>query len=77
MNVEELIQHLEAGIQSIEPGTLTAGTVFRDLSAWDSLTALSLLVVVNSEYNVTFSGNELRSCITVQNIFDLIAAKKS
>lgn len=75
MKIEDFVTNFESSIEGIPPGTLTPETVFRDLPQWDSLGALTLLVMVNTEFGVTMTGNELKACSTIREIHDMISKK--
>jgi acyl carrier protein len=77
MSIEEFIVQFETVVEGIDPGELKPETPFRDLPQWNSLAALTLLVMVNSEYDVTLSGNEIKSSATIQDLYNLVAAKKA
>lgn len=77
MNIDEFINKFIGCFDGIEPGKVLAETQFRDLPEWDSLTALTLLAMIDSDYDVTISATELRNCSKVFEIFYLIKAKKS
>lgn len=49
---------------------------FRDLEEWDSLSALSVIAMIDEKYEVQLSGDELRSVSTLQELFDLVESKK-
>jgi acyl carrier protein len=51
---------------------LELNSKFRDLDEWDSLTALSLIAMMDSEYNITISGDQLKNLETLADIFNLI-----
>jgi acyl carrier protein len=51
-------------------------TRFRDLEEWDSLTALSIIAMVDEEYNQPLSGDELRGVNTIEELFELIKMKE-
>lgn len=55
---------------------LTAETNFRDIPSWGSLTALSIIAMVDEEYGVTLTGDDIKSSNTIQDLFDKTAAKK-
>jgi acyl carrier protein len=52
-------------------------TVFRELEEWDSLIALSTIAMIDEQYGITLTGDEMRGATTVQQLFDLIVSKKS
>lgn len=47
-------------------------TIFRDIPEWSSMHALILTALCESEYNVTITGQQLRECKTVEDIYNLI-----
>lgn len=51
---------------------LELNSKFRDLDEWDSLTALSLIAMLDSEYNITINGDQLKNLETLGDIFNLI-----
>ena len=43
---------------------------FRDLDTWDSLTHLSLIAMLDDEYDVQIEEEELKKLTTVNDIFE-------
>jgi sugar O-acyltransferase (sialic acid O-acetyltransferase NeuD family) len=58
------------------PGTLNSETLFKDVEGWDSMTALSLIAMVDEEYSAKLSGDEIRKANTVKDIFFIVSNKK-
>lgn len=54
---------------------ITTDTVFRKLEEWDSMTALSLIAMLDEKYNISVSGEELQKLNTVQDLYNLVGAK--
>ena len=61
----------ETGISEFKPET-----VFHDLEEYGSLIALSIILMVDEEYGVTVDGNEMSSCVTIEDLFNLVREKK-
>ena len=51
---------------------LTLNSKFRDIDEWDSLTALSLIAMLDENYNTTITGDEIQNFETLGDIFNLI-----
>ena len=51
-------------------------TKFRDLDEWSSLIALSIIAMVDEEYEVTLKGDDIKNAQTVQDVFNAVVAKK-
>jgi acyl carrier protein len=54
---------------------ITENTVLRDLDEWSSLTALSLIAMADEEYSVKLTGDDIKSSITLNDIFEIIKNK--
>ena len=52
-------------------------TKFKHLDEWDSLTNLSLLVMVDAEFNVKLNAEDVRNSNTIKDLIDLINSKLS
>ena len=44
---------------------------FKDFEEWDSLMALSLIAIFDSEYNLRLSGDQIRSASTLEDLYKL------
>lgn len=54
---------------------ITASTVFHDLEEWSSLVGMGVIALAKTEYGKTITGKEIKDCVTVKDLFDLIASK--
>lgn len=75
MTIEEFISKLEAEFEDVEPGTLTAGTSFRDIEDWSSMHALIVIALIDTEYDVVLSGADLQSANTINDLFEVVRSK--
>ena len=67
MEVQEFIQNF-ADIFKLE-------TKFRELDEWSSLAALSVMSMIDDEYDVQVTANEMRNANTIQDLINLIEEK--
>jgi acyl carrier protein len=44
---------------------------FKTFEEWDSLIALSLIAIFDSEYNLRLSGDQIRSADTLEDLYKL------
>ena len=72
MDVNEFIKKIEAEFEDLEPGKLKPESNFRDMFEWNSVNALILIALVNAEYNVVITGDDLRKSKTVNDLFKII-----
>lgn len=57
-----LIENLQ---ELLEIDTLDLNTKFTDLEEWDSLSVLSVLALLDSDYNVNMTQKEIESFATI------------
>lgn len=50
-------------------------TNFRELEEWDSLVALSVIAMVDDEIEKKITGEDIRSCTTIEDLFNLVMSK--
>lgn len=74
-SVQELIEKIEAEIEELPRGVLQPDTNYRQLPEWSSMHALIILALAETEYNVTLSGEDLRSCSTVTDLQKIIESR--
>lgn len=76
MEIKEFIQNFAEQFDETDASVFTAETVFHDLDEWSSLIGLSLIAMIDDEYDVTIKGDELRAAKTVADVFELVKSKK-
>jgi acyl carrier protein len=47
-------------------------TKYKELEEWDSVLALSIISMIDENYEKRISGNELRNCNTIKDLFEII-----
>ena len=75
MELEKFVKNFAGQFDETDPETITAETVYKDLEEWSSLIAFTVIAMVKMEYDKTVTGTELRHCETVEDLFNLVAAK--
>ena len=75
MNLEKFIEDFADLFEETESDTITATTRFKELEEWSSLVALSVIAMIDEEFDVEFRGDDIRSSITVQDLFDKVKTR--
>ena len=75
MDMKEFISNFADQFENTEASVFTPETKFRELDEWSSLLALSILAMVDEEYDVQLKGEEMRATNTIQELFDLVESK--
>lgn len=75
MEIKDFIQNFADQFEETEASVFTAETVFHDLEEWSSLIALSIIAMVDEEYDVTLKGDEMRAAVTIEDLFNIVKSK--
>lgn len=75
MELKEFIDNFAAQMEETDPAEITATTVFRDLDEWSSLSALSIIAMVDEEYDVTLKGDDMKAAKTVEDLYNTVKSK--
>lgn len=70
--MKDFIQNFADQFDEIDVETLSAETKFRDLDEWSSMIALSVMAMIDEEYDVQIKADEMRNSQTVQELFDIV-----
>lgn len=72
MTNQEKIAMLEDTFD-MKKGTLTEATELSGLKRWDSMTKLSLIVLMDDEFNKTLKPAQIKNFVTIQDILDFMS----
>ena len=75
MEIKEFIENFAAQFDETDAEVVTAGTEFITLDEWSSLIALSLIAMVDEEYDITIKGDDIRNATTIEDLFNTVKAK--
>lgn len=75
MEIKDFIVNFADQFEDTDPEEITADTQFHDLEEWDSLVALAVLNMTEKKYGKKITFDEMKACVTVENLFNVIAAK--
>lgn len=75
MDINEFISNFADQFEDTDTTGFTAETDFRDNDEWSSLTALSILAMVDEEYDIILKGKDIEDAKTIGDLFRLVEAK--
>ncbi|WP_341226336.1 acyl carrier protein [uncultured Arcticibacterium sp.] len=76
MDIEEFIQLFAEQFDETDISEFKPETEFRELEEWDSMVALMIIAMVDEEYSVKVSGDDIRNSTTIKDLMDVVASKK-
>ena len=75
MELNDFIENFAAQFDDTDASEFKADTEFKALDEWSSLTALSIIAMVDEEYDITIKGDDIRNSETIEDLFNVVKAK--
>ena len=75
MELNEFVANFAEQFDDTDTSEIQASTIFRDLDEWSSLVGMGILAMAKTHYDKAITGAELRACVTVEDVFNLINNK--
>ena len=75
MEIKEFIENFASQFDDTDASVFTPETVFHELDEYSSLIALSIIAMVDEEYDVTLKGDDMRSVVTIEDLFNIVKSK--
>lgn len=75
MELKDFIENFAEQFEDTDASEITATTEFKNLDEWSSLIALSVIAMVDEEYDVTLKGDDIRSSATVEDLFNVVKSR--
>ena len=75
MELKDFIENFAEQFEDTDASEITAATVFKNLDEWSSLIALSVIAMVDEEYDVTLKGDDIRNSATVEDLFNVVKSR--
>ena len=75
MTLDEFVEAFAAEFDETPEDQFKADTEYKSLEEWGSLTALSIISMVDENLDKTITGADLRTCSTIEDLFNLANSK--
>ena len=75
MELKDFIANFADQFDETDASEILATTEFHELEEWDSLIALAVLNMTEKRYGKKITFDEMKKCVTVEDLYNVIAAK--
>lgn len=76
MELNQFTTNFAAQFDDTDADQFIPSTDFRALEEWSSLIALSIIAMVDEEYEVKLKGDDIRNSKTIEDLFNIVKSKK-
>lgn len=75
MELNEFIENFANQFDDTDLDMFTAETEFRMLDEWSSLIALSIMAMIDEEYDIQLKADEMRKANTIYELFNIVSSR--
>ena len=75
MTLNEFIKKFAEEFDEIPMSDFIADTKYRQLDEWSSLSGLSIISMIDEEFDKQITGADLRSVLTIEELYNLVKSK--
>lgn len=73
--LDEFVALFAEQFDDTDPSEISATTVFHDLDEYSSLIGLSLIAMVDEEFDVALKGDDVMNSVTVEDLYNRVISK--
>lgn len=76
MTLEEFVEKVQDELQETPAEQITADTNYKELDEWGSLASLSLISMIEEEYDKLITGADVRARNSVKELWEYVESLK-
>ena len=73
--IKDFIEKFAGEFEMTEPEEFNENTQYRELEEWDSLLGLSIIGMINNNYGVKVTGEEVKNAGTILGLFKIVESR--
>lgn len=75
MEITKFIEQFAEQFEDTDVNVFQPSTQFKDLEEWSSLVALSIIAMIDDEYEVVLKGEDIRNANTIEDLFNIVKSR--
>ena len=73
--LEKFVALFAEQFDETDPSTFKADTVFHELDEWSSLIGLSVIAMVDEEFDVALKGDDIKNSVTIEDLYNRVVSR--
>ena len=74
MDLHDFVKNFASQFENTDEASIKATSHFKDIVEWDSLMALTIIAMVDENYNAKLTGQDIRESVTVEDLYKKVKA---
>jgi acyl carrier protein len=75
MDLNQFTKNFASQFDETDATVFSPETVYKSIDEWSSMIALSIIAMVDEEYNVKIKGDDIRNSKTVEDLFTIVSSR--
>ena len=75
MEIRDFIEKFAEQFDETDASEFKAETIFKEMDEWSSLIALSVIAMVDEEFDVTLKGDDVRNSNTIEDLYNIVISR--
>ena len=75
MELQEFVEKFAEQFDETDASAFAAGTKFREIEEWSSLIGLSVIAMVDEEFDIALKGDDIKNANTIEDIYNTVQSK--
>lgn len=75
MDLNEFVAHFAEQFDATDASVFTPETRFREIDEWSSLIGLSVIAMVDEEYDVALKGDDVKNSNTILDLYNIVKSR--
>jgi acyl carrier protein len=77
MTLDEFFELFCEELDEVDIESINIKTDFKNIEEWDSLVALSIIAMIDEEFEILLTGSDMMNSTTIEDLYNLILNKLS
>ena len=75
--VNDFIKRLEEQFEDLPKGKLQPDSIFREVFDWNSINALIIIALIQTEYEVVIDAEDIRKSKSINDLYQIVVSRKN
>lgn len=75
MEINDFVEKFAEQFDDTELSVFTPETIYKELDEWSSLMALSIIALVDDEYEVSIKGDDINNASSIEDLYNIVKSK--
>jgi len=75
MDINSFINNFASQFEETDVNEFLGETKFRNLEEWSSFLTLSIIAMIDEEYNVKIKGDDIQKSSTIEDLYNIVKSR--